>query len=146
MLKDAIEVLMMEDDPGDVKLTRESLKQSKLFVNFRTVADGKEGIEYLRKQGRYAGEKTPDLILLDLNMPKMNGRQVLHEIKNDKNLKSIPVVILTTSQAEEDIAKSYSEGANCYIAKPVDFDLFEKVVQKIYDFWFVVVKLPHPKG
>ena len=146
MVKDAIKVLMMEDDPGDIKLTRESFKQSKLFVYLSTVSDGKEGMEYLRKQGKYADAETPDLILLDLNMPRMDGRQALHEIKNDKNLKLIPVVILTTSQQEEDIARSYTEGANCYVSKPLDFHQFEKVVAQIADFWFSVVKLPHMKG
>ena len=102
-------------------------------------------VEYLRKQGKYSTAMTPDVILLDLNMPRMNGCQVLHELKKDVHFKTIPVVILTTSQEEEDVAKSYAEGANCYITKPVDFDEFHKVVKEISDFWFKVVKLPKQK-
>ena len=144
MGEDIIEVLMMEDDPGDVKLTRQSLKESKLHICLNTVGDGKEGMDYLKKVGKYASAKTPQLIILDLNMPRMDGRQVLHAIKHDDDiqLKKIPVVILTTSQEEEDITKSYLEGANCYITKPVDFEQFQKVVKEIYNFWFTIVKLP----
>ena len=144
MREDIIEVLMMEDDQGDIKITRESLKRSKLHINLNTVGDGKEGMDYLKKVGKYASAKTPQLIILDLNMPRMDGRQVLHAIKHDDDiqLKRIPVVILTTSQEEEDVIKSYLEGANCYIAKPVDFEQFQKVVNEIYNFWFTIVKLP----
>lgn len=142
MIDGKFEVLMMEDDLGDVRLAQVSLKESKLFITLHVVSDGKEGMDFLRKQGKHKEAKTPDLILLDLNMPRMDGRQVLHEIKNDKALKTIPVVILTTSAEGRDIQSSYSEGANCYISKPVDFDQFQQVVKQISEFWLTVVKLP----
>lgn len=137
-----IEILLVEDNPGDVRLTIEALKEGR-FANIINVAvDGFEAMAFLRREGKYANAFKPDLILLDLNLPKKNGREVLAEIKNDSNLKRIPVVILTSSQAETDIVATYDLHANCYITKPVDFDQFIRVVRSIEDFWFAVVKLP----
>lgn len=137
-----LQILLVEDDPGDVELTRESLSDSKLAINISVAGDGVEAMAFLRKEGEYSSAVTPDLILLDLNMPRKDGREVLAEIKADDSLKMIPVVILTTSSAETDIVKSYDLGANCYVTKPVGFDQFAKVVDAIEDFWFTVVKLP----
>lgn len=137
-----IEILMVEDNPGDVRLTVEALKEGKIRNNFRTVEDGVEAIAFLRRQGPYADAPRPDLILLDLNLPKKNGREVLAEIKEDPDLRRIPVVILTVSQAEQDILKSYNLYANCYITKPVDLDQFLEVVKSIENFWLTVVMLP----
>ena len=142
MTLSAIEVLLVEDDPGDVELTQESLIESKLKINLTVVNDGVEALDYLRKQNGYANAARPDLILLDLNMPKMDGREVLSKLKENDSLQSIPVVVLTTSDAEEDILKSYGLGCNCYVAKPVGLDQFLKVIQIIEGFWFTVVKLP----
>ncbi|WP_321493332.1 response regulator [uncultured Desulfobacter sp.] len=140
-----IEVLLVEDNPGDVRLTREALKEGKIDINLQVAQDGEEAMAYLRRQGRYAGTARPDLILLDLNMPKMGGREVLAEIKMDQDLKTIPVVVLTTSKAEEDILKTYELNANCFITKPVDFEQFIEIVKMIEQFWFTVVKLPGRK-
>ena len=137
-----IEVLMVEDNPDDVFLTKESLKETKLHVNLSVVQDGVEAMAFLRQEGEYAAAPRPDLILLDLNMPKKDGREVLAEIKADDDLKIIPVVILTTSQAEEDIFRAYELHANCYVTKPVDLDQFIRVVQSIEDFWLTIVRLP----
>jgi chemotaxis family two-component system response regulator Rcp1 len=137
-----IEILMVEDNPGDVRLTVEALKEGKVRNNFHTVEDGVEAMAFLRRQGRYAEAPRPDLILLDLNLPKMNGREVLAEIKEDPELRRIPVVILTVSKAEQDILKSYNLHANCYITKPVDLDQFLEVVKSIENFWLTVVMLP----
>lgn len=137
-----IEILMVEDNPGDVRLTVEALKEGKVRNNFHTVADGEEALAFLRRQGPYAEVPRPDLVLLDLNLPKKNGREVLEEIKHDPDLKRIPVVILTVSQAEQDILKSYNLHANCYITKPVDLDHFLEVVRSIENFWLTVVMLP----
>lgn len=137
-----IEILMVEDNPGDVRLTVEALKEGKVRNNFHTVEDGVEAIAYLRREGRYAKASRPDLVLLDLNLPKKSGREVLAEIKEDPDLRRIPVVILTVSQAEQDIVKSYSLHANCYITKPVDLDQFLEVVKSIENFWLTVVMLP----
>ena len=139
---DAITVLMVEDDPDDVYLTREALRASRLRVNLHVVHDGVEAMQYLRAEHDHAGRRRPDLVLLDLNLPRMDGREVLMEIKEDPTLTDIPVVILTTSQAEEDIAASYRQHANCYISKPVDIDQFRSVVASIENFWFTVVQLP----
>ncbi len=138
----SIEVLLIEDSPGDVRLTKEALKEGKILNNLHVVNDGVEAMIFLKKEEKYQSSPTPDLILLDLNMPKKDGREVLAEIKADTKLKSIPVVILTTSSAEEDILKSYDLHANCYITKPVDLDQFIKVVKSINDFWLNIVKLP----
>ncbi|MGV0027402.1 response regulator [Phormidesmis priestleyi] len=137
-----IQVLLVEDNPGDAHLTKIALADGKMHINLSIVEDGVEAIAFLRRQGKYAEAPHPDLILLDLNLPKKDGREVLEEIKADQLLKRIPVVILTTSQAEEDILKAYNLCANCYIAKPVDFDQFITIVQSIEDFWFTIVKLP----
>ncbi|MBG1239795.1 response regulator [Nostoc sp. NZL] len=137
-----IEVLLVEDNPGDAQLTRIALEESKISINLNVVEDGVEAMAFLRKQEKYARAAHPDIVLLDLNLPRKDGREVLAEIKGDENLKRIPVVILTTSQAEEDILKAYNLCANCYITKPVDFDQFVKIVQSIENFWFAIVKLP----
>jgi two-component system, chemotaxis family, response regulator Rcp1 len=137
-----IEILMVEDNPGDVRLTVEALKEGKVRNNFHTVEDGVEALAFLRRQGPYADAPRPDLVLLDLNLPKKTGREVLAEIKQDPELKRIPVVILTVSQAEQDILKSYNLHANCYITKPVDLDQFLAVVKSIENFWLSVVMLP----
>ncbi|WP_315792110.1 response regulator [Fischerella sp. JS2] len=137
-----IEILLIEDNPGDVELTKIALEDSKISVNLNIVEDGVEAITFLRREGKYANVPHPDIVLLDLNLPKKDGREVLAEIKADEKLKRIPVVVLTTSQAEEDILKVYNLSANCYITKPVDFDQFVKIVQSIENFWFTIVKLP----
>ena len=137
-----VEILLVEDNPGDVRLTLEIFKEAKLANKITTVEDGVEAMAYLRREGKYANAARPDVILLDLNLPRMDGREVLEKIKLDKDLRSIPVVILTTSRAEEDILRSYNSHANCYITKPVDLGQFMKVVKSIEDFWLTVVKLP----
>jgi two-component system, chemotaxis family, response regulator Rcp1 len=137
-----IEILMVEDNPGDVRLTVEALKEGKVRNNFHTVEDGVEAMAFLRRQGAYTDAPRPDLVLLDLNLPKKNGREVLAEIKEDPELRRIPVVILTASEAEQDVVKSYNLHANCYITKPVDLDQFLEVVQSIENFWLTVVMLP----
>lgn len=137
-----IEILLVEDNPGDVRLTKEAFKESKILNRLSVVEDGTEAIAFLHQKGGYTRAPRPDLILLDLNMPKMDGRQVLAEIKKDPKLKNIPVIILTTSKAEQDILKSYDLHANCYIVKPVDLWQFNMVVQTIKDFWLSIVKLP----
>ena len=137
-----VEVLLVEDNEGDIELTREALKSAKVHNRLNVVRDGIEAMEYLRRQGRFARAVRPDLVLLDLNMPRKNGREVLAEIKGDPDLRSIPVVILTTSEAEQDILKAYELAANCYITKPVDFAQFLDVVKSIEGFWMSVVRLP----
>ncbi|MBD2448299.1 response regulator [Nostoc sp. FACHB-152] len=137
-----IEVLLVEDNPGDAELTRIALQDSKISINLNIVEDGVEAMAFLRKQDNYAKKPHPDIVLLDLNLPRKDGREVLAEIKSDEKLKRIPVVVLTTSQSEEDILKAYNLAANCYITKPVDFDQFVKIVQSIENFWFAIVKLP----
>jgi CheY-like chemotaxis protein len=136
------EVLLIEDNPGDIQLTRIALEESKLQVRLSVVEDGIEAMSFLHHEPPYGHAPHPDLILLDLNLPGKNGREVLAEIKTDRHLKLIPVVVLTTSQAEEDIVRAYSLCANCYITKPVNFDQFVRIVQSIEDFWFTIVKLP----
>jgi two-component system, chemotaxis family, response regulator Rcp1 len=137
-----VEILLVEDNPGDVRLTREALREGKVRNNLAVASDGVEAIAYLRKQGEHAGAVRPDLILLDLNLPRRDGREVLAEIKADPVLRHIPVVVLTSSQAEEDIVRAYDLHANCYVTKPVDLDQFIRVVESIEDFWFTIVKLP----
>jgi two-component system, chemotaxis family, response regulator Rcp1 len=137
-----IEILLVEDSPEDADLTREALEDAKVANNLSVVADGAAALAYLRRQGDYAGATRPDLILLDLNLPKKDGREVLAEIKADDELKLIPVVVLTTSEAEQDIVKSYKLHANCYVTKPLDLDQFVTVVKSIEDFWLAIVKLP----
>jgi CheY-like chemotaxis protein len=133
---------LVEDNPGDVRLTREALREGKILNELSVVEDGVEALAFLRREGRYAEAVKPDLILLDLNLPKKDGREVLQEIKGDGALKKIPVVVLTTSAAERDILKAYDLHANCYITKPVDLEQFIRVVQLIEDFWLTIVKLP----
>jgi len=138
----SIEILLVEDSKGDVGLIEEVFEDAKIRNNLHVVEDGEEAILYLRGEGQFSGVPRPDIILLDLNLPKKDGREVLEEIKNDEDLKNIPVVVLTTSKAEGDILKSYNLHANAYVTKPVDFDQFMKVVKSIEDFWLEVVKLP----
>ncbi len=140
-----VEILLVEDNPGDVRLTREALKEGKVYSNLHWAKDGVEALEFLRRQGKFADVPRPDIILLDLNLPKKDGREVLSEIKNDDDLKRIPVVILTTSKAEEDVLRSYQLHANCYVTKPVDLEKFIVVVQSIDRFWLTVVTLPNGK-
>jgi chemotaxis family two-component system response regulator Rcp1 len=137
-----IEVLLVEDSPGDVRLTREAFKDAKVLINLNVASDGVEAMAFLNREGNNANAPRPDLILLDLNLPKKDGREVLAELKESPALKSIPVVILTTSASEADIHGSYQHHANCYITKPVDLDGFLKVVRSIDSFWLTVVKLP----
>lgn len=137
-----IEILLVEDNPGDARLTLEAFKEGKVFNNLTVVGDGVEAMAYLRREGQYANSVHPDLILLDLNLPKKDGREVLAEIKSDEQLRNTPVIVLTTSAAEEDIARAYSRHANCYITKPVDLDQFLHVVQSIESFWLSLVRLP----
>lgn len=137
-----IDILMVEDDPGDVRLTREALKGSKLLHSLNVVEDGVAALDYLRKVGPYQQAIRPDIVLLDLNLPKKDGREVLAAIKQDAALRAIPVVILTTSQAEEDVLRAYNLNANCYVTKPVDFDQFMRIVRTIEEFWLNVVTLP----
>jgi two-component system, chemotaxis family, response regulator Rcp1 len=141
-LERGIEILLVEDNPGDVRLTQEALKDGKILNNLNVVSDGVEAMAFLHREGKYADAPRPELILLDLNLPKKDGREVLAEIKSQPNLKRIPVVILTSSAAEQDIFKSYNLHANCYITKPVDLDQFIHVVKSIEQFWLTVVKLP----
>jgi CheY-like chemotaxis protein len=137
-----IEILLVEDNPGDVRLTHEALKDGKILNKLHVIKDGVEAMAFLRQEGKYANAIRPDLILLDLNLPKKDGREVLAEIKSDSYLKRIPVVILTVSKLEEDIIKTYDLHANCYITKPIDLDRFIAVVRAIEDFWLAIVKLP----
>jgi len=140
-----VEILLVEDNPADVRLTREALKEGKVYNNLHWTKDGVEALEFLRRQGKYADAPRPDIILLDLNLPKKDGREVLQDIKKDDKLKRIPVVILTTSKAEEDVLKSYNLHANCYVTKPVDLEQFIVVVKSIDMFWLTVVTLPNGK-
>ncbi len=139
------EILLVEDNPGDVRLTREALKEGKIYNNLHWVQDGVEALEFLRRQGKHADAPRPDIILLDLNLPRKDGREVLSEIKGDENLRQIPIVILTTSKAEADVLRSYHLHANCYVTKPVDLGKFIDVVKAIDAFWLTVVTLPASK-
>jgi two-component system, chemotaxis family, response regulator Rcp1 len=138
----AIEILLVEDSPGDVRLTQEALRDAKVQNNLHVATDGEEAIAFLRRTGSYAEVPRPDLILLDLNLPKKDGREILAEIKADPSLKTIPVVVLTTSESEADILQSYQLHANCYITKPVDLEGFMKVVRSIEGFWLSIVRFP----
>lgn len=137
-----IEILLVEDNPGDIRLTVEVLKDAKVCNRLSVATDGLEALQFLRREGKHREAPRPDLILLDLNLPRRDGRELLADIKDDPELRSIPVVVLTTSHAEQDILKSYELHANCYITKPVDLDQFARVVQSIEEFWFSIVKLP----
>lgn len=138
-----LQVLLVEDSPGDVRLTQEAFRDSVLDIRLHVAIDGIEAMDFLSREGAHADAPRPDLILLDLNLPKMDGREVLARIKQDEGLKTIPTVILTTSEAEKDIVTSYQLQANCYLSKPVALDAFENLVKSISDFWFTKVKLPH---
>ena len=138
----AIEILLIEDSPSDAELTTEALKESRVRNHLSLVEDGVEAMAFLRRQGRYSGAPRPDLIMLDLNLPRKDGREVLAELKADKDLQIIPVVVLTTSRAEQDVLRVYHLHANCYITKPVDFDQFLRVVRSVEAFWLLVVALP----
>ena len=138
-----VDILLVEDNEGDARLAKEAMRDSKIRNTLHHVSDGEEAMAFLRKEGKYAKAPRPDLVLLDLNLPKKDGRQVLAEIKNDDELKRIPVVILTVSSAEEDILKSYNLHANCFITKPIDLSQFMKVVRSVEDFWLTIVKLPN---
>jgi two-component system, chemotaxis family, response regulator Rcp1 len=137
-----VEILLVEDNPGDVRLTIEALREGRVLNNLHVASDGVEALEYLNREGKFPDAVRPDMILLDLNLPRMDGRELLAEIKSSPDLRRIPVVILTTSKAEEDIVQTYDLHANCYITKPVDLDSFMEVVKSIEDFWFTIVKLP----
>jgi CheY-like chemotaxis protein len=141
-----IEVLLVEDNPGDIRLTEEALKEGKVIVNLTVARDGVEAMEYLQGRNGHANAVRPDLMLLDLNLPKKDGRRVLEEIKSSPELKSIPVVVLTTSEADSDILTTYGLHANCYITTPVDMDRFVEIVQLLEEFWFTIVKLPSHKN
>lgn len=137
-----IEILLVEDNPGDVRLTQEAMRDAKVRNRMETVPDGMEAMAFLRQEGRYANSPRPDMILLDLNLPRKSGLEVLQEVKADEDLRRIPIVVLTTSQAERDIVKSYDLHANAYIAKPVELDQFLSVVKAIEGFWLEIVRLP----
>ena len=138
-----IDVLLVEDSPGDVRLTKEALREANRAVHLHVAMDGVEAMTFLRREGRHARAPRPDLILLDLNLPKMDGREVLAQIKADESLRTIPTIILTTSEAEADVTKSYKLQANCFLSKPVELDAFESLVKSINDFWLTKAKLPH---
>jgi CheY-like chemotaxis protein len=142
----AVDLLLVEDNPGDVRLTKEALKESKVRNNLFVVEDGVEAMSFLRKEGKYADAPRPDLIILDLNLPRKSGREVLEELKNDEEFKTIPVVVLTISKAEEDIVRAYANHANCYITKPLDFSKFIEITRAIQEFWLTIVKLPPKRG
>lgn len=137
-----ISILLVEDNPGDIYLTQEAFKESKFKNSLHVVKNGVECMEYLRRRGKYSEAQMPDVILLDLNLPKKNGREVLAEVKRDERLKYIPVIVLTSSQNEKDIRSSYELNANCYISKPVDYDEFIHIIRAIENFWFSIVRLP----
>ncbi len=137
-----IDILLVEDSPADVRLTREALKEAKVLNTLHVVQDGMAAVDFLHRKGQYSGSPVPDLILLDLNLPKKDGREVLAEIKQDEKLKSIPVVVLTTSRAEEDVVRTYNLHANAYVTKPVDLRQFLEVIRSIEEFWLAVVTLP----
>ncbi|MDM8535378.1 response regulator [Desulfobacterales bacterium HSG17] len=141
----SINILLVEDNPGDIRLTQEALKEGKILNTLHVAEDGVKAMAFLLREGQYSNAVRPDLILLDLNLPRKDGREVLAEIKNHEELKRIPVVVLTTSQSEEDILNTYNLHANCYISKPVDLDSFLNVIQSIENFWLKIVKLPPVK-
>ena len=142
---EVMQILLVEDNPGDIRLTQEALKEGTIKNVLNVVKDGVEALDYLKKKGKFMNNPTPDIILLDLNLTRKDGREVLAEIKSDENLKIIPVIILTTSDADQDIIRSYKLHANCFITKPVDLDQFIFIIRQIETFWFTVVKLPIKK-
>jgi chemotaxis family two-component system response regulator Rcp1 len=137
-----VQILIVEDNPADARLVREVMRDSKVLNEIHWVADGVEALAFLRRQGKYSGSARPNLIFLDLNMPKKDGRDVLKEVKSDKDLCRIPIVVMTSSQTEEDIARAYEQHANCYVRKPIDFEQFHSVVKTLENFWFATVELP----
>ena len=137
-----IQILIIEDNPADVRLVKEVMRDSKILNEIHWVPDGVEAIAFLRRQGKYGDAPRPHIVFLDLNMPRKDGREVLREVKSDPNLRRIPIVVMTSSQAEEDIARAYDQHANCYIRKPIDFQQFHSVVKTIENFWFATVELP----
>jgi CheY-like chemotaxis protein len=139
---ETIDILLVEDNPGDVRLTREALKDAKVLNEVYVAQDGVEAMQFLHREGKFSNAPTPDMILLDLNLPRKDGREVLAEIKQDSKLKRIPVVVLTTSKADEDIIRTYNLHANAYITKPVDLDRFIEIIHTLEEFWFSIVKLP----
>jgi len=141
-----VDILLVEDNPADVRLTREALREGKVRNNLHVMQDGQEALDFLFQNGKYAQAPRPDIILLDLNLPKKDGREVLAEIKSSPQLRAIPVTILTISKAEEDILKTYEHHANCYIIKPIDMDQFLRVMRSVEDFWLEIVKLPPKRG
>ncbi len=141
--REPVHILLVEDNPGDVQLTEEALLEAKVMNRLSVVGDGIEALAFLNREAPYGDAPRPDLILLDLNLPRKDGREVLATIKQDPKLRAIPVVVLTSSRAEEDIVRTYNLNANCYISKPVDFEQFMRVIKSIEDFWLTVVKLPH---
>lgn len=140
--REPIEILLIDDNPGDVRLTQEALKETKVHNILNVVGDGIEALHYLRRTGKYTNAVRPEIMLLDLNLPKKNGSEVLEEIKKDVQLKEIPVVVLSTSNAEKDIIKAYQHHANCYITKPGNFNQFVKIIKSTIDYWFNIVRLP----
>jgi CheY-like chemotaxis protein len=142
---DTVDILLVEDDSGDVELTREALRDSKLTLKLHVVEDGEKALQFMRREKPYEDMPRPDLVLLDLNLPRIDGREVLKIVKADEKLRDIPIVVVTTSDAEADIVRSYNLGANCYITKPIGLDQFLNVVKALEDFWFTVVKLPSGK-
>ena len=141
-MDDEIQILLVEDNPGDVRLTQEALRGAKVANDLQVVGDGEEAIEYLRRRGRYVDAPRPDIVLLDLNLPRLDGREVLMDIKSDPDLAKIPIIILTSSTAERDIHSAYELHANCYISKPVDFTEFIEAVRSLEGFWLRIVRLP----
>ncbi len=137
-----VQILIVEDNPADARLVREVMRDSKVINEIHWVPDGVEALAYLRRQGKYADAPRPNLIFLDLNMPRKDGREVLHDVKADEELRRIPVVVMTSSQAEEDVARAYDQHANCYVRKPIDFEQFHAVVKTLENFWFATVELP----
>lgn len=138
-------MLLVEDDPADILMTRKALERSKIAVDLDVVVDGEQALDFLRGVPPYEKRILPDLVLLDLNLPKINGHEVLEQVRADEMLRSIPVVVLTTSEADKDIVKTYALGANCFVSKPVGLDAFRQIVQEIETFWLTIVKLPQPK-
>ena len=141
-----VKILLVEDNPADVRLTLEALKEERIHNNLLVAEDGVEALDILQQKGKYADESLPDIVLLDLNLPRKDGRDVLKQIKTDNRLKRIPVVVLTSSEAETDIVKAYDYYANCYITKPVDWNQFKTIIKTIENFWFTIVKLPRGEG
>ncbi len=137
-----MQILIVEDNPADARLVREVMRDSKVINEIHWVPDGVEALAYLRRQGKYADAPRPNLIFLDLNMPRKDGREVLHDVKDDDELRRIPIVVMTSSQAEEDVARAYDQHANCYVRKPIDFEQFHAVVKTLENFWFATVELP----